>query len=124
MTPFGAAILRIMSRLLCGLVLITGLLAGADVSGTWQATVETDAGSGTPTFVLKQTGETIGGTYSGALGQAQVSGSVKGADVVIQFEVEGAKVVYSGRLDEAGPTIKGKVDLAGMASGTFTAVKK
>jgi len=73
---------------------------------------------------LKQSGEKLRGTYSGALGEAQVSGSVKGEDVVIGSEVQGAKILYTGKLDGAGQTMKGKVDLAGMASGTFTAARK
>ena len=113
-----------MGKVLAGLIMIAASLLGADVSGTWNANVETDAGSGTPVFVLKQSGDKLSGTYSGALGKAQVSGSVKGEDVVIEFEVQGAKVLYTGKLDGAGQTMKGKVDLAGMASGTFTAARK
>jgi hypothetical protein len=105
-------------------MLVATSLLGAGITGTWNANVETDAGSGTPVFVLKQQGETLSGTYSGALGEANVSGSVKGEDIVIQFEVQGARVIYTGKVDGAGQTMKGKVDLAGMASGTFTAVKK
>jgi hypothetical protein len=113
-----------MGKVLASLILIAVSLLAADVSGTWNANVETDAGSGTPVFVLKQSGEKLSGTYSGALGEAKVSGSVKGDDVVIEFEVQGAKVLYTGKLDGAGRTMKGKVDLAGMATGTFTAARK
>jgi len=116
--------LDLMRRVLACLILTAASLLGADVSGTWNAKVETDAGSGTPVFVLKQSGEKLSGTYSGALGEAQISGSVKGEDVVIEFEVEGAKILYTGKLDGAGKTMQGKVDLAGMASGTFTAARK
>ena len=113
-----------MGKVLAGLILVAASLVAADVSGTWNANVETDAGSGTPVFVLKQSGEKLSGTYSGALGEAKVSGSVKGADVVIEFEVQEMKILYTGKLDAAGQAMKGKVDLVGMASGTFTAVKK
>ena len=113
-----------MRKALVGLILIAASLLAADVSGTWNAKVETDAGGGTPVFVLKQSGEKLSGTYTGALGDAEVSGSLKGEDVVIQFEVQGAKILYTGKLDAAGQTMKGKVDLAGMASGTFTAARK
>ena len=99
-------------------------LLGADISGAWNANVQTDMGSGTPVFVLKQSGEKLAGTYSGALGEAQVTGTVKGQDVVIEFEVQGAKIVYTGKLDAGGQKMQGKVDMAGMASGTFTATRK
>ena len=113
-----------MGKVLAGLIMIAASLLGADVSGTWNANVETDAGSGTPVFVLKQSGEKLSGAYAGTLGEAKVSGSVKGEDVVIEFEVQGMKVLYTGKLDGAGQTMKGKVDLGGMASGTFTAARK
>ena len=58
------------------------------------------------------------------LGEAQVSGTLKGDDVTIEFEVQGAKILYTGKLDSSGRSMKGKVDLAGMASGTFTATRK
>jgi hypothetical protein len=113
-----------MRKVLAGLILIAASLIAADVSGTWNANVETSVGSGTPVFVLKQSGEKLSGTYSGSLGEAKVSGSVKGADVVIEYEAQEMKFIYTGTLDAAGQTMKGKVDLAGLASGTFTAVKK
>jgi hypothetical protein len=112
-----------MRRLLAGVVMAAVLL-GADISGTWNCQVETDAGSGTPVFALQQNGEKLAGTYSGALGEAKVTGTVKGEDVTIEFEVQGYKIVYAGKLDAAARTMKGKVDLAGMGSGTFTATRK
>ncbi len=112
-----------MRTILIGLASAACLFA-ADVSGTWQGKVETDMGSGAPVFVLKQEGERLTGTYSGTLGEAPLSGTVKGQDVTLEIEVQGAKIVYTGKLDADGKTMKGKVDLAGMASGTFTAQKQ
>ena len=100
------------------------LLAGADISGTWNANVQTEMGSGTPVFVLKQSGEKLTGTYTGTLGEGPVAGSVKGQDVTIEFEVQGMKIVYTGKLDAGGQKMQGKVEFAGMGSGTFTATKK
>ena len=98
----------------------------ADVTGTWNFNVETDAGSGNPTFVLKQSGEQLTGTYSGALVEAQVKGSVKGDKVEITFEVspsgDAVKVVYSGTLD-GDKKMKGTVKLGDLGSGTFTGQK-
>lgn len=94
----------------------------ADVTGTWKAEVKTDAGSGSPTFVLKQDGEKITGTYSGQLGEAKLTGTIKGTDISFRFDV-GAAVIYEGRLDATGTKMSGSVDLAGQATGTFTAEK-
>jgi cytochrome c-type biogenesis protein CcmE len=98
----------------------------ADVTGTWNFNVETDAGSGTPTFVLKQSGEELSGTYSGALGEAKVKGTVKGDKVEITFEVspsgDAVKVIYTGTLD-GEKKMKGTVKLGSLGEGTFTAQK-
>jgi hypothetical protein len=99
-------------------------LFAADLSGTWNAKVELDGGqSGAPTFVLKQEGEKLTGTYSGALGDAPLQGTVKGDEVVFDFEVSGAKIHYSGKVDKDGQKMQGNVDYGGQASGTFTATK-
>ena len=112
-----------MLQTLCLLFLSAITAFAADISGTWNAQVETDAGNGTPTFVLKQEGEKLTGTYSGALGEAKVTGTVKGQNVTIEFNAGGA-IVYTGKLDDSGKTITGTCDLAGQASGTFKAIKQ
>ena len=51
--------------------------APADISGTWQFSVDLDSGGhGDPTFVFKQDKETLTGTYDGPLGQYIVTGTV------------------------------------------------
>jgi hypothetical protein len=99
----------------------------ADISGTWQAQVETDAGSGSPTFVLKQSGDRLTGHYSGALGDADLKGTVKGDKVEFTFSVspqgDPVEVTYSGTLD-GDKKMKGTVKLGSLATGTFTAERK
>ena len=99
----------------------------SDVSGTWIANVETDAGSGSPTFVFKQTGDQITGTYTGAFGEAKITGTVKGNQITWGWEStatgEATKITYTGTLGDDGK-IKGTVDLGSVGKGTFTASKK
>jgi len=103
--------------------LLTAVVAlAADVSGKWTFQVETTAGSGTPTFTLKQAGEKLTGKYSGALGDADITGTVTGNTVTIQFEASGMNVVYKGELQGAD-SMKGTVDLGGQAQGTFTGTR-
>ena len=93
------------------------------VTGTWNMAVETTAGSGTPTFVLKQENDTlITGTYSGQLGEAPVKGSIKGNDIRLEFTVSNILIEYTGTI--SGDTMKGKVKLGSMAEGTFTGKRK
>ena len=108
---------------LLGVILCALTLSAADISGTWSANVELDAGSGTATFVLKQEGASLSGSYSGSLGEAKVTGSVKGDEVEWTFETEDAgKVVYKGKL-EGVSKIKGTAEYGQLGKGTFTAEK-
>ena len=68
-----------MKKLTVLTVLIAAALTllGADLTGTWSASVVLDAGSGTATFVFKQTGEALSGTYTGTFGQAPLTGNGK-----------------------------------------------
>lgn len=99
----------------------------ADITGTWKANVETDAGSGTPTFVFKQTGDILTGTYSGQLGDAKLAGTIHGNKVEWSFEAamggDKAKVIYSGTL-QSDTKIKGTAHLGALGNGTFTAEKQ
>jgi hypothetical protein len=97
-----------------------------DISGKWTFQVETDAGSGSPTFVFQQAGEKLTGTYSGQLGTAQLTGTVKGDDIQFSFSapaLENGKVAYTGKIDASGK-MKGEVDLAGLGKGTWTGTKQ
>ncbi len=98
----------------------------ADVTGTWIMSVQTSAGSGSPTFVLVQKGDALSGSYRGQLGEAQVSGTVKGDEVTIEYKVDGQagslNVKYSGKTD--GKTMSGKVSLGQLGEGTFTGTKQ
>ena len=98
----------------------------ADVTGTWVMTVQTSAGSGTPTFNLVQKGDAITGTYKGQLGEAPVTGTMNGNDITLEFGVEtqgqSLTIKYTGKVD--GKSVSGSVALGGFGSGTFTGVKQ
>ena len=99
-------------------------LSAADISGTWSADVTLDAGNGTATFVFKQSGEKLTGTYTGIVGTAAITGTVKGSDVQWSFENEQAgKISYKGKLDASGKIV-GTVEYGQLGSGKFTAQKK
>jgi hypothetical protein len=96
-----------------------------DVTGAWNIEVETSAGSGNPSFNLKQDGEKLSGKYKGLLGEFDVTGSLKGNQIEFSFKATGqvdGTVVYTGTTD--GKTMKGKVSLAGLGEGTFTGKKQ
>ncbi len=100
------------------------LYAAVDLTGTWNVKVDLGDQKGSPTFTLKQDGEKLTGTYSGALGESSITGTVKGSDVTIDFEASGAQIHYTGKVDKDGKKIEGACDYGGQANGTFVATKK
>jgi len=97
-----------------------------NVTGEWAFNVQTDQGGGTPTITFKQDGEKLTGKYVGQLGNADLTGTVKGSAIHFTFtiDVQGqqAPVTYDGTVEKN--TMKGKLDIGGMVNGTFTATKK
>jgi hypothetical protein len=97
-----------------------------DVTGTWTMAVETAAGSGTPTIVLKQAGETLTGHYSGQLGETDLTGTAKGSAVEFGFDISvqgtALHVTYAGTVDAT--SMRGAVKLGDLGEGTFTGKKK
>ena len=95
-------------------------------TGEWAFEVQTDQGSGSPTITFKQGGEKLTGKYAGQLGNADLTGTVKGNAIRFTFTVDAqgqqAPVTYEGTVEKT--TMKGKLDIGGMVSGTFTAKKK
>lgn len=94
-----------------------------NVTGTWNMTVQTDMGSGSPTFVLKQDEKgTITGIYSGQLGETPVKGTLKGDVIHMELDIQGNLIQYDGTV--VGDTMKGKVKLGSIAEGTFSGKRK
>ena len=104
------------------------LLGAADLSGAWDGAVETSLGAGSPNFVFKQEGEKLSGNYSGALGAAPLTGTVKGDAVEFTFKIdangESIQVEYKGKLEADGKKMAGTVKLGSLGDGTFTATRR
>jgi hypothetical protein len=123
-----------MKKLLTSAAIVFALVAAAgaqatvDLTGKWLFTVDTSAGSGTPTVTLKQDGEKLTGHYSSAqLGEAELTGTVKGKEIKFAFgtDVQGThlNVTYTGTV-ESKDSLKGTVNLGGLGEGTFTAKRQ
>ena len=118
----GAVVMMVLALATVG----NSAQAKADVTGKWAFNVETAAGSGTPSITFKQDGEKLTGHYSGQLGESDLTGAMKGAEIVFTFTIDaqGAtiKATYSGTADK--DSMKGKVVLEGLGDGAFTAKKQ
>jgi hypothetical protein len=114
----------------CALVLATATAADkpekapADVAGIWNLTVEFSGGGGNPVFTFKQDGGKLTGRYAGALGEAEVTGTIKGNEIKFAFTIAGQSesVTYTGTVD--GDAMKGKVSFGSYGEGTFAGKKQ
>ena len=118
-----------MLKLICTLMLCVTFAFAADVSGTWQLTVETNQGTGSPTIVFQQQGEQLTGTFNSQIfGEVKITGSVKGNAIEFGFEGDAGgqklKVSYKGTIES--PTVmKGTAVYAGFDDkATWSATKK
>lgn len=120
-------------RIAAVVVMLVAMAAGrgaaqakVDVTGKWAFNVETSAGAGAPTFTFKQDGEKLTGHYQGTFGEAEVTGTIKGADITFSFAADAqgtaVKSTYTGTVDK--DTMKGKLVIEGFGEGTFTAKKQ
>lgn len=114
-------------RLVLVLLAAAGLATAADLTGTWEAEVQAMGGAGNPTFVLKQDGEKLTGSYRGLFGEAKVAGTVKDGAVEFEFkasyEGQALEAKFKGVLDGAD-RMKGSVTYAGLGDGTWTAKRR
>jgi hypothetical protein len=121
--PMVAAIVMLVSALAAA---HGAAQAKVDVTGKWAFNVETSAGAGAPTFTFKQDGEKLTGHYTGTFGEADLTGTVKGADIAFGFTVDAQgtalKETYTGTVDK--DTMKGKIVIEGVGEGTFTAKRQ
>ena len=69
----------------------------------------------------------VTGKYTGQLGEADLTGTVKGPDIAFTFNVDaqGTPLTfnYKGTV-ESKDAMKGKVELVGLGDGTFTAKRQ
>ena len=112
-----------VNRMGVGMLVFVAMLglsvsAQSDVSGTWNAVVELDLGSGEPTFVFKQDGEMLTGTYEGTFGQADLTGKVTGDTIEFTFGAEGVGAAsYTGKIMALPMSVlRGRTDIVAHAS--------
>ena len=114
------------------LLCVSAIVASArpletDISGTWAFTVKINGEDWKSTFVFKQEGEKLSGSYTGPLGPASVTGSVKGDSAVFSFtgknnQGESATVDYRGRIESA-TRMTGTMDFHKGPTVEFTATR-
>jgi hypothetical protein len=96
-----------------------------NITGKWTMDVVTPRVTGVAVFTFQQDGEKLTGKYAGSLGEAPITGTIKGLEATWQFTTDPKRgpAIYKGTFDASGKTAKGDIDFAGVAKGTFTGKK-
>ncbi len=98
----------------------------ADVSGTWDLTVESQQGTANPSVTLIQSGEQLSGTYRGRMGQHKLEGTIRGSEirfsVTMRFQDQPLVISYSGTVD--ADSMSGTVQFGDLGSGTWTGKRR
>jgi hypothetical protein len=99
---------------------------GADLSGNWVLTTESQMGAQDAQMTVRQAGSALAGTITGEAGSVDYTGSVNGAAVAFDFtiNVQGTdlKLDYTGTVE--GDSMKGKTVFGQFGEGSFTAKRK
>jgi hypothetical protein len=119
--------MRMPSYLVAATIAICGLgsfelpasATAADITGTWEVTIyyQPDDSDYVATYVLKQEGEKITGTYQGMYGPADVTGSIKSNEVALSVTVKGSTAHFSGKVTSA-------TEMSGTVTGTSDKPRK
>lgn len=102
-------------------------LTAPNITGKWTCHVETETGSGDPTFTFVHAGQNLLGTYRGLFGEATVYGSV-GRNDSVRFSFtarpgdDELPVTYSGKIQDA-TSMHGQVKFGDLGEGTWTGKK-
>jgi hypothetical protein len=127
MKRISSHLAAIAAILVIGASVASAQAAKVNVTGKWAFNVETAAGSGTPTITFTQDGEKLTGKYAGQLGEADLTGTVKGQDIAFTFNVDAQGTMlnfkYTGTIENKD-ALKGKVEIVGLGEGTFTAKRQ
>lgn len=98
----------------------------ADVTGTWNLSVETPNGTRESTIDLKQDGNNLTGTVHSQMGDVALKGTVNGDEVTFSVTRErdgqSFKIDYSGKVE--GAKMTGTLKFGDNGDIPFTATKK
>lgn len=99
----------------------------ADLSGTWNVSVQTPDQAVTSVLVVAQKGDSLSGTLESEIGRAPVTGRVKGDTVSFVFSLDmggQALTVSAAGVMTDKNSFAGQMDVSGMGSMPFSAKRQ
>ena len=96
------------------------------IDGAWKITMQTPMGAQQATATLKADGETLTGTFAGAMGSTDITdGKINGSDLSWKMEVQSPMgkmaLEATGKLD--GDALSGSVKLGAFGTASFTGTR-
>lgn len=115
---------RVRYALVAAALLTSAALSAQQVfnlSGKWTYAVVTENGTGTPTITLKQSGDSLSGTYeSSRMGELALSGAIKGDKFLFDVVTSGGTTMtFDGSIVDKDH-VKGSVSYDGEPGPSFT----
>ena len=99
------------------------MAADPDMNGKWIMELQDPNKTVNPVFILNQDGTNLSGKYMGRLGEADITGRVRGIEVEIAFTNNaGIRTFYKGTVD--GNRISGTADYNGFMLYDFIGEKQ
>lgn len=101
----------------------TGAMQAANISGTWDFSVDVEGTQGKPTFVFAQNGDKLTGVVTQRQREQKVTGTIEGNQAVFGFDAmrDGEAFTATYRATIESPTrMTGTVEFNGIVSGTGT----
>jgi hypothetical protein len=105
-------------------LLVSSVATAQSVAGTWNATVTTPNGGGSPTLTFVVKGDSVSGTVKRPTGEVvPLKGTIKGTDLTYSYTIqaEGQSVAVTVKAKVAGDSLSGTMDFAGQMTGQITA---
>src|SRR5262245_30182880 len=101
-------------------LLVSSVGTAQSVAGTWNATVTTPNGGGSPTLTFAVKGDSVSGTVKRPTGEVvPLKGTIKGKDLTYTYtiQVDGQSVPVTVKAKVAGDSLGGTMDFAGQMTG-------
>jgi hypothetical protein len=100
--------------------------AQTDVSGDWQATIDSPQGPATIDVTLKQAGEALTGTVTSPMGSVDFKGKILRDALTVSYtlNLQGNSIEITMTGTAAGDVITGSLDFGGMGQVPWTAKRK
>jgi len=106
-----------------GIGLLAGRAQAQSITGTWNATVTTPQGGGSPTLIFNVKGDSVTGTVKRGSEDVPLTGTIKGKDLTYRYTIhaQSQTVPVTVKAKVMGDSLAGTMDFGGQMTGEIKA---